>query len=52
MLTAKEKVRWQLSRARNQPFGDDEWTSQMVNTLGLGQTLRVEGRPKGRKEDA
>ena len=31
---------------RGNPFGDAEWSDKMVTTLGLGSTLRPQGRPK------
>ena len=42
-LTKKELARWSLSLSRSQPFGDDGWTAQTVQQLGLEHTVRSEG---------
>ena len=31
---------------RGCPFGDDQWQEQVVEDLGLQQTLRPRGRPR------
>ena len=45
-LTRKEMDRLQLSLKRGRPFGNDRWVAKMSGKLGLGHTLRSEGRPK------
>ena len=44
-LTAKELERIKVTLNRSQPFGDEKWTSRTVKKLGLGHTIRREGRP-------
>jgi putative transposase len=45
-LSAGDLERVRLSAARERPFGDDAWTRQTAERLGLGFTLRSRGRPK------
>ena len=52
ILTPKEREAWRLSLDRSRPFGDDAWTIQTVRALGLGHTIRREGRPTPAKGDA
>ena len=42
--TELESVR--LSVARGRPYGDDDWTAEIVNRLALHHTLRSRGRPR------
>ncbi len=44
-LSAGELKRLHLSEVRSRPFGDDVWTDRTARRLGLGHTLRPEGRP-------
>jgi putative transposase len=45
-LTTTELYRIHRSRDRGQPLGSDEWTRKTVTRLGLGHTMRREGRPR------
>lgn len=51
-ITPKDQARWKLSLARSQPFGDAAWTIRTADTLGLGHTLRAEGRQKREETNA
>ena len=51
VITAKEKSRWDLSRARSQPFGDDAWSLAVAKELGLEYTMRGEGGVHGAKRE-
>ena len=44
-LTAREVERVRTSISRNRPMGSAEWVERTVRRLGLGQTIRSEGRP-------
>lgn len=44
-LSAKELKRVRVSLERSRPFGDDEWVGRKVVELGLGHTVRAQGRP-------
>jgi hypothetical protein len=37
--------RLELSERRGRPYGDEAWVLTTVSRLGLGHTLRREGRP-------
>lgn len=45
-LTAKEVERMEASLKRGRPLGDEGWTARLAKRLGLGHTLRREGRPR------
>jgi putative transposase len=45
-LTAKERQRMVQSMRRGRPFGDDAWVARTADRLGLGHTIRREGRPR------
>jgi putative transposase len=45
-ITGKELDRLEASLKRGRPFGDETWTAKIVKQLGLGHTVRREGRPK------
>lgn len=45
-LTEKELERLHVSRDRGRPFGDEKWVARMAGKLGLGHTMRGEGRPR------
>ena len=49
-LSRRELERVELSLKRGRPLGDDEWTARAVRKLGLGHTVRREGRPSKRAE--
>ena len=38
--------RLELSERRNRPYGDDGWVMKTAKKLGLGHTIRSEGRPR------
>lgn len=44
--TAAERDSMRQSIERGSPFGDPEWTRQMVGELGLESTVRPRGRPR------
>jgi len=44
-LTEKEIEKMRQSLTRDRPFGNDTWTARSAARLGLGHTLRQEGRP-------
>ena len=51
-LSAAEIDRVRVSLKRGRPYGDDPWVEQRVRELGLGHTVRPEGRPpKARKPE-
>jgi putative transposase len=45
--TPAEEAAMKAHIARGRPLGDADWTAHMVRALGLQQTLRPRGRPKG-----
>jgi len=45
-LTARELDRVKTSIRRGRPLGTDAWVNNCVTRLGLGHTMRNEGRPK------
>jgi len=49
-IHGKELARIQASLERGRPLGGDRWVAQAVDRLGLGHTLRREGRPKAGDE--
>ena len=51
VLTPKARDAWRMSLERRRPFGDDTWTIKTAGELGLGHTIRREGRPKLEKGD-
>jgi putative transposase len=44
-LSAKELDRVRVSLARGRPYGGDAWVERVARELGLGHTVRPEGRP-------
>ncbi len=44
-ITAKELERLELSESRGRPYGDEAWVLKTASRLGLGHTIRREGRP-------
>jgi putative transposase len=50
-LTPKEMERVRASVDRGRPLGDDDWTRQTVTRLGLGHTVRNEGRPRKTRDE-
>jgi putative transposase len=45
-MSEKEAEAFQISMARNRPYGDEAWQDRQARRLGLLHTLRREGRPK------
>ena len=45
-MTEDEAERFQISMARNRPYGDETWQDRQAKRLGLEYTLRREGRPR------
>jgi hypothetical protein len=45
--TAAEEAAMTLHIQRGRPLGGDSWTTRMVRSLGLQQTVRQRGRQKG-----
>jgi hypothetical protein len=45
-MTEKEAEGFQISIARNRPYGGEAWQDRQARQLGLLHTLRREGRPK------
>jgi len=43
--TGRELERLRTSVQRDRPFGEERWTARLVRRLGLGHTVRREGRP-------
>jgi putative transposase len=50
-LTRKEVLKVGNSMRRDAPFGDETWTNRTADRLGLGHTVRPEGRPPNDKPD-
>lgn len=50
-LTTREMERLHVSRDRGRPLGDEKWTQQLVRKLGLGHTIRSEGRPRKQQSE-
>ena len=44
-IGAKELERLEVSERRGRPYGEESWVQKTAATLGLGHTLRREGRP-------
>jgi putative transposase len=44
-LSARELKQVRVSLERGRPFGADDWVERQASALGLGHTLRREGRP-------
>jgi putative transposase len=49
-LTKRELERVQTSIARGRPLGGDAWVAKTAARLGLGHTIRSEGRPRKTRE--
>ena len=49
-MNENELARLELSERREQPYGDADWVARTVKRLGLGHTVRREGRPAKVKE--
>ena len=47
VMSKKELEKLRACVARNRPYGGEEWQSDVAQKLGLGHTLRNEGRPRG-----
>jgi putative transposase len=45
-FSVKEQETLRTCITRNRPFGDAMWQTRTANRLGLGHTLRTEGRPR------
>jgi hypothetical protein len=45
-----EEAAIRLAIARSRALGDDEWVKQTTAQLGLGHTLRPNGRPRSARE--
>ena len=45
-LTRKELEQVEVSLKRGRPLGDEQWVARTVRRLGLGHTVRPEGRPR------
>jgi putative transposase len=48
-LSEKESEAVRRSIERNRPFGDESWTEELANRLGLWCTIRPRGRPRKQK---
>jgi len=46
-MTEKEAEAIRTCIARNRPYGSEQWQGEQAKRLGLGHTLRGEGRPRG-----
>ena len=46
-MTEKEAEAIRTCIARNRPYGSQQWQVEQARRLGLGHTLRGEGRPRG-----
>jgi len=44
-MAEKEFERIRTCIARSRPYGSEEWQNRQAEDLGLGHTLRREGRP-------
>lgn len=45
-LTDREQEALQRSIQRGSPFGNTEWTAQIIKKLGLESTVKPRGRPR------
>ena len=45
-ITGKELERLELSERRGRPYGEESWVAETAGKLGLGASLRREGRPR------
>ncbi len=45
-ISPKELDRLELSERRGRPYGREQWVHQTAKGLGLGHTIREEGRPR------
>jgi len=51
-ISRRELERLELSERREQPHGDEAWTSRTIKKFGLHHTVRREGRPKKQRPAA
>jgi putative transposase len=49
-LSAKDRDRLRVSVVRGRPYGEDGWVDRTARELGLGHTVRPEGRPPRSKD--
>jgi hypothetical protein len=46
-MTEEEAESIRTCLARNRPYGNEQWQDEQARRLGLGDTLRREGRTRG-----
>jgi putative transposase len=49
-IAARELERLEISERRSRPYGNDDWVIRTAKRLGLGHTIRREGRPRKRPQ--